>query len=207
MDGFRLRDRVSRAMGQAARFNGVPYTVFRPRGMLPPLEQRLGTIAIYASFTPQPSQGGLASRIGDALWHGQFDTCYTCAGDYLVGDGNIFFIVNQVPLFTPVCIKTNARITVYAAAADGPSQYAGFQIETAFEVARNWPAYEALQGGDASSNTTATRFGIFEFILPVSFPDIDAGLVVVDGSGRCYLVDSIAHGAFGKLLRATVFTA
>jgi hypothetical protein len=207
MDGAGLRQKFSRSMGQAARFCGVPYRVFRPQGLLPPLSPRLGAYTIYAHFTPQLAQGAVATRLNDALWLGQFDTCYTHPGDYLVGDGNVFFVATQIPVQAPVCVKTNTVISVYAGPLDSPARYAGFQIETAVVVTMQWPAFQALQSGSGGANVAATQFGEFAFILPAGFPDIDAGLVVLDEGGRCYLVTAIEHGALGRLLRATAFSA
>lgn len=138
----RLQDRISRALGTAARAIGVSTDAFRPCGPADPLSPANRFLRLPAAFSTD-GRFQAASEFGDALWQGLFDSAYTQAGDYLVQPDGTWYVAAQPRLAPILCVRTNRTVSFSrpaGAAGTGVNGYGGISLATATPLLTNWPA-------------------------------------------------------------------
>ena len=197
MDGTALTDRIYRGMGVAARRLGSLYIVYRPTATANPLSSRNRVIKLFAAFSAGDGGFARAESYGDAIWSGVFDGCYTQPGDYLVGAAGTFFIAAQAPLLPVQCIKTNRVLTITRPAQPLVGGYSGLVIETASDIDTGWPASVLALSTRISGNLPDTRFGNWSVLLPQLPAPPQAADVIVDDSGRNFVVGATEQSDLG----------
>ncbi len=139
----RLQDRISRALGTAARAIGSTADAFRPSGVADPLAPSNRFLRLPAAFAPASGSFGSPTAYGVALWQGMFDSAYTRPGDYIVQADGTWFIAAQQRLLPPLCVRTS-RIVSFArpaaASASGVNGYGGITRANTTRLLTNWPA-------------------------------------------------------------------
>jgi hypothetical protein len=197
MDGAQLTDRIYHGMGVAARRLGALYIVYRPAARANPLSSRNRVIKLYAVFSAGDGRFTQAEAYGDAVWSGVFDACYTQPGDYLVGPAGTFFVAAQAPLLPVQCIKTNRVLTIARPAQPLAGGYSGLVIETALDVDVGWPASVLALPTRISGNLPERRFGNWSVLLPRLPVAPLAGDVIVDDTGRNFVVGATEQSDLG----------
>ncbi len=192
MDAERLRDRVAKGMGVAARKTGRLFKVFRPTAVGDPLDVHHRILDLNATFVAAGSSGD------PAIWHGVFDSSYTVPGDILVGGQMTFFIGSQLPGAPVQCVLTNRRVSVVRPMAAQQTGYSGIFATSAEALLAGWPArFKAV--GDAGDTGKAghSRLGGWMVSLPALpvAPQVDD--LITDDLGGAYLVGSAEQNVLG----------
>ena len=207
MDGARYQALV--AKGQAAVGNalGTPYVVFRPRGISKPTSDRHRHIVLNAIFAAEGS-GTRAPGYGQALWQGSFDAQYTRAGDYLVGELDVFFIAQQWPGLPVQCVLTNRKVTIARPTAAAQGDYSGFFASPGEPVIIDWPA-SILESGEhgTSGKPAETRLGSWQILLPMLPVAPHVADVITDDLGAIYVIGAAEESTLGWRLLARQLAA
>jgi hypothetical protein len=142
-DMDRLQDRISRALGTAARAIGSTADAFRPSSAADPLAPANRFLRLPVAFAPADGRFGHANAYGAALWQGMFDSAYTQPGDYIVQADGTWFIAAQQRLLPALCVRATRTVSfarAAAASASGVNGYGGITRATATRLLTNWPA-------------------------------------------------------------------
>jgi hypothetical protein len=143
MNPANLQDRVSKALGAAARALGGWADAYRPDDPADPLAPTNRYLRLPAAFTAPDGRFGRPNPYGSALWHGIFDSAYTKPGDYIVQNDDTWFIAAQQHLLPVLCVKA-ARIVSFvrpaAPSAAGVNTYGGVTIANTTPLLTHWPA-------------------------------------------------------------------
>ena len=212
MDPSTVQDRISRGMGTAARHTGFFYDAYRPVGCSDPLKPENRFLRLPALFNARDPRFGKASSYGHPCRFGVFDSAYTRPGDYLVGPGGTFFIAAQEHLLPPLCVVTNATVSVarpVAAAVPGLGAYGGaIGAGGKTILVSGWPAslLAARDGGTAILPSDG-RPGVWAILLPPGHDNIRTSDVLTDDRNRTFVVATAEHTALGCRVTATQATA
>ena len=203
-----MQDRISRAMGAAARAAGFAHDAFRTDATEVPLAPDNRFLRLHALFNARDPRFGAASAYGKPAWYGVFDTAYTRPGDYLVGPGGTFFIAAQEHLLPALCILTNAVVSVTRAGGGGGpgvQAYGGGQFAGAtVPVLSGWPASVLAAGGGGRAVLPADgRPGSWAILLPPGPFAVRTSDTVRDESGRAFVVDTAERSSLGTRIGAT----
>lgn len=204
----KLQDRLYRSLGTAARHTGRWGDAFRPRSPHSPLAPESRFLKLPVTLDPLMGSGG-----GDAFehifWRGTFDGCYTKPGDYIVLNGQIYFIASQEPLQPIICIRTN-RIVSIARSTQVPvnaaGAYGGFSPANASAYLSEYPAsvlIESKMSAASADLPTDQAIPYWTVYLP-SHPDITimSGDFISDDMGRSALVSYADQSIMGWRLIA-----
>jgi hypothetical protein len=197
MDGSTLQDLISRGMGNAARKLGAPFIVYRPNGPANPVASRNRVIKLYASFNAQDESYRRVSGYGVPEWWGVYDASYTRPGDYMVGQGQTFFVSAQRPVLPVQCVLTNRTINVVRPRAPATGGYAGLVDTQAFPLLSGWPASVLANGARSAGSSTEQRFGQWMLLLPILPVVPEAGDVVTDDLGQTYVIGGTEQSGLG----------
>lgn len=171
-----LQDRVSRALGTAARAIGVSTDAYRPSGVADPIALSNRFLRLPAAFSID-GRFARPAGYGDALWQGVFDSAYTRPGDYLCQFDGTWFIAAQ-PRFAPVlCVRTNRAVSFARAAAPavaGVSTYGGVTLANAAPLLVKWPAsvLGVAGGGRPNAGLPSDSAVPFWTVLLPAFGDV-----------------------------------
>ena len=194
MDQAILQDRITRALGAAARAVGASSNAYRPNGAYNPLSTQNRYLRLPAAFAP-PRGFTRANAYGEALWHGVFDAAYTRIGDYIAQPSGTWFIADQAPLLPVLCVLTTRTVAFArpaAPSAAGVNAYGGVTLSAATPLLSAWPAsvLGAAGAGAPSAglpNDTTTPY--WTVLLPASVPLlIRTGDIMSDDLGRTAIV-------------------
>jgi len=201
MNAARLQDRIGRGMGVAARNSGAPVSVYRPKTTVRPIVSQNRIVDLCALFLPSGAGGSVG--YGMPLWRGVYDTAYTKAGDYLVGDDATFFIASQKPGLPAQCVITNRVVSIVRPAASVSGGYSGFYSVSATPILTEWCASLLEAGGrSASASFEGTRLGGWTVLLPPYSFGIQAGDLINDDTNGAYVVGAVEEGTLGWRLTA-----
>ncbi len=200
MNGAGLQDRFSRGMGAAARVFGMPHDLFRPRGTGDPVAAELRVMRLPAAFDGG-DPGYRRPRGYERSLRGMFDADVTEVGDYLVGPRGVLFIVARPALLRPLCVLTNAVVSVLRPAGaeePGLNGYGGVREPRLRTVLVSWPA-EVLVAGDGASGVVPDDGGHsrWSVVLPASAPGVHVSDLVQDATGRRFLVRTAEWSELG----------
>jgi hypothetical protein len=116
---------------------------YRPRAPGNPLNPANRYLRLHAAFQPPGRDIPKPPGYVGTLWVGIFDAAYTKRGDYLLREGETWFIAAQQPLLPVLCVKTNRTVSVYRAAhrfAVGLAEYGGGTERSSEALLNQWPA-------------------------------------------------------------------
>ena len=207
MDPSTLQDRISRGMGTAARNAGFFYDAYRPGGPDDPLSPENRYLRLPALFNARDPRFGKASSYGRPCWFGLFDSAYTRPGDYLAGPGGTFFVAAQEHLLPPLCVLTNATVTLArptAAETPGLHDYGGAMTAgTKTVFLSGWPASLLVAGGGGTAVLpSAGRPGAWTVLLPPGWFGIRTSDVITDDRNRTFVVATAEHSVLGCRITA-----
>ena len=135
-----LQDRISRAMGAAARVFGAECDLHRPDGPGDPVRAGTRILRLHAAF--DGGDPGYRRPPGfERALRGTFDSMYVRPGDYLAGPRGTVFVAALPPLHRPLCVLCNAVLDVVrpgGPGAPGLNGYGGAGPD--LPVLRGWPA-------------------------------------------------------------------
>lgn len=195
-------------MGAAARIIGLTYDAYRPGTGEVPISPENRFLRLHAAFNAQDSKFGKASAFGRPAWFGVFDSAYTRPGDYLVGPGGTFFIAAQEQLLPPLCVLTNAVVSLTRATGGivpGLQSYGGAVFPGALTtVLTSWPAsvLVARPGGRAVLPTDG-RPGNWAVLLPPGPVTVRTSDMMMDDARRIFVVDTAERSHLGTRILAT----
>ena len=201
MDGTALQDKVSRGLGRAALKLGVPFTVYRPTGPLPPCNSQNKVITLFAQMTHGRSGSNPPTTLATPFWSGVYDTSYTDPGDYLVGRNATFFVAAQPDNQPAQCVLTNSLVSLTRQIVPSVAGYAGLTTTTGTVILEAWPASllrSAAHG--ASSSKSLGELGGFLLLLP-QLPIVPKpGDLIADDLDNTYVVTSSQSSISGWCL-------
>jgi hypothetical protein len=197
----RLKDRIARGLGAAARHIGAPHDAYRPTSANTPLDPRNRYLRLPAAFDADNRFFQRPSSYGRATWYGIFDSAYTQPGDYLSGPTGIFFIAAQQPLLPTLCVLTNRILTLSRPAAPstpGLNSYGGVFLATATPLLTAWPA-SILTAGSGSPGDLPGDANIpsWTVLLPETPVPIRSADIIQDDLARTYVVGTAEYTALG----------
>jgi hypothetical protein len=201
MDPSRLKDRIARGLGTAARHIGGTCDAFRPASVDMPLDPANRYLKLPAAFTPDDSSFSHPVAYGHAAWSGIFDTAYTQPGDYLHGADGVFFIAAQQSLLPSLCILTTHTLTVsraLAPASPGVNGYGGITATTVTPMLTAWPASVLAAGGVTTGDLPGGNTdGVWNVLLPPTPVAIHPADLLTDEAGTSYVVRTAELTALG----------
>lgn len=200
MDGVTLADRLSRGMGAAARVFGTPYDVFRAKGATDPVRAELRFLRLAAAFDGGDPGYRRPSGYERAL-RGTFDSAYLQVGDFMRGARGILFVVALPPLERPLCVLTNAVVSVSRPAGPlvvGLNSYGGVVADGLEPVLSGWAGQLLPGGGGRAGGLPGDgELGGFSLLLALGAPAVRGGDLVVDAAGRRFVVGAVALSELG----------
>jgi hypothetical protein len=145
-----IQDRIRWGLNVAARHLGAPTDAYRPSGASGPTAPANRYLRLHAAFTAPDDRFQRPNGYGAATWHGVFDAAYTKVGDYLVRNGDVWFIAAQQDLLPVLCVKADRLVSF--ARPDAPSNagvnaYSGVTTDTTTPLLTDWPASILGVGG------------------------------------------------------------
>jgi hypothetical protein len=145
-----IQDRIRWGMNVAARNIGGATDAYRASSASAPTATCNRYLRFNAAFTGPDNRFVRPNGYGVAIWHGVFDAAYTRVGDYLVQNGNVWFIAAQQNLLPVLCVKAD-RIVSFSR-PDGPAgtgvdAYCGVTTDTNTPLLTDWPASIIGVGG------------------------------------------------------------
>jgi hypothetical protein len=173
MDADRLRDMISRGMGNAARVIGDDYEVFRTRSSADPL-----------------MSGNLIMRLPVIR-----------PGDYLRGPRGVLFVAALPPMERALCVLTNAVIDVLRPSGPnnaGLNGYGGIIDEGLEVVLSGWPVQvTVLSGGGQGALPADGGRSSSSVLFPVTPAAIKASDLLQDDAGTRYVVKTSEASEMG----------
>ena len=142
MEQSHLQDRISWGLNRTARHIGQKTDAYRPKGNGNPLSPTNRFLQLQAAFSASDGKFSRPNGYGNALWQGYFDSAYTQPGDYLVQDGNIWFIAAQQKLLPVLCVQTNRTASFVRPAATstiGLNPYGGMALQASTKLITDIP--------------------------------------------------------------------
>jgi len=198
MDGALLADRLSRGMGAAARVFGEAYDAFRPRGAADPLRVEGRFLRLPAAF--DGGDPGFRRPTGyERALRGTFDAAYLRVGDLLQGLRGVLFVVMLPPLNRPLCVLTNAVVSVVRPSGPGLAGLAGYGGADSPELVMDgWPAQVLAAGaGRGFGLPEDGGLGGFHVLLPFGAPATRTGDHLRDRAGRGFVVGGVELSELG----------
>ena len=208
MSQTRLRDRVQRGFGIAARKLGGLYDAHRPSGPVGPVSYATKFLRLNAAFTAGTKDFTRPPAFGNVLRWGMFDSAYTRAGDYLVGEDGTFFIAGQQDYAPPLCVRTERMIDVIRPQApSADAGYGGISSSTVEPVLSGWPAAivaVGTGGRSAGAGLVAdAHVGGWVVMLPVLPVSPLRADLLSDDLGRGFVVNSAERSEQGWRMLVT----
>jgi len=204
MDAAAIHAKIYSGRAKVGARLGLDYVVYRPAQAGNPMANQITTIK--AAFNARDNSYKAPNKQGNAFWHGDFDGRLTLPGDYLVGNGKIYYIAAQQHLLPILCVECNrsARVSRAAPEAVGAVGAVGYSglcdspterddvLGTSGEAFIGWPCSVLFGGrsGPAVGLPGDVRNSGRMILLPPSVRvTIGAGDIVTDDLGNRYAVD------------------
>jgi hypothetical protein len=152
----RIQDRIRWGLNVAARNIGATTDAYRPSCVVTPIAPCNRFLRLHAAFSGTDSRFLKPVGYGSAIWHGVFDAAYTQVGDYLVQNGNTWFIAAQQDLLPVLCVKADRVVSFTrseAPSVTGINAYSGVTADTNVPLLTDWPA--SILGVGGSGQPTA----------------------------------------------------
>ena len=216
MDGATIQAKVYAGLAKAAQRIGQTFDVFRPVGATAPLALMNRLYSLQAAFDSSPGwKFSKANEYGDPLWYPVMDASQVNVGDYMTGNGSIYFIAGKQFLLPALavecnrCLKLTRQIAVTAVGAVG---YGGNVPATASDLlgagatANYWPCSILLGGkGMQEANLPAsTREKGWMILLPGSIPVAPMySDILTDDLGHRYAIEAAEQTDLGWRINAT----
>jgi hypothetical protein len=154
MDLNHLQDRLDWGLNRAANIIGRVTDAYRPVGISDPLDRSNRYLQLRAAFSRADGNFARSIGYGVAIWRGIFDASYTCVGDYLVHDHDIWFIAEQQHLMPILCVRTNRVISITRQTAPSTATLTStVNANSMITVISQWPASVLGTGAEGKSPT------------------------------------------------------
>lgn len=200
MDADRLRDMISRGMGNAARVIGDDYDVFRAQRIADPLTS--GNLIMRLPVILDDGRVGYQRARGfERVLRATFDGIAVRPGDYLRGPRGVLFVAALPPMERAVCVLTNKVVDVLRPSGPGNAGLNGYGgvIEEALEtVLSGWPVQMTVTSaiGKGALPTDGGRSSL-SVLFPLTPVAIKASDLLQDGSGSRYVVRTCEASEMG----------
>jgi hypothetical protein len=206
MDAALLQQKIYGSYAQAAQRIGQMYSLYRPTSSLNPIMMSNIITTLPASFNVEDMRYQKAETYGKALWYGLLDGTQTQVGDYLVYQGNTFFIAAMQLALPILAVRCNRLVRIGRMPVENGPGYSGYSGVVQSEetdvlgtsgaegsFVSGWPA-SILIGGKAEQGTTlpssVKQSGVV-ILLPASIPIVIAESdVLQDDLGRDYAIET-----------------
>ena len=191
MDAVRLRDIISRGMGNAARVIGSDYDVFRTRSPRDPLSSG-NRIMRLPVILDNGASGHRRARGFERVLRATFDGIAIRSGDYLRGPRGTLFVAALPPMERALCVLTNKVVDVLRPGGPdgvGLNGYGGLIEATLETVLAGWPVQMTTTGtaGQGALPGDGGR-SVCSFLFPVTPVAIKASDLLQDEAGARYVV-------------------
>lgn len=218
MDGPTIQARVYAGYARAAARIGLLYDQFRPITAQAPLGNKIQSLLAAFDSTPD-YKFKKPNDFGDPTWYALINDATVMPGDYLVGNGQTFFIAGKQFLLPVQAVECNRSVVLIRPAA--PSSSTGAQgyggnciaegspalgtLNPDGSIATGWPC-SILFGGKQSHGTelpmSVSNAG-FQILLPPSLPlVVNASDVFLDDFGRRYIAEACEKSDLGWRINA-----
>ena len=194
-----VQDAIARGNGRAAAVLGGWCDAYRADGARAPLAAARRYLRLRAAFFPEDGRAG-----ADGVWRGVFDSAYTRVGDYLAGDGVVWFVAVQAPMVPVLCVRTNRVLRFSRPATEGLAgvgRYGGVDRAAAVTVLEEWPGcvLSARGGGIQAGLPGDAGDAAWHVALPVLPEGVElrAGDLMRDEVGRAGVVVAAEMSALG----------
>ena len=209
VSGVAIAAKVNYGLGRAGDAAGLAYSWYRPRGAgaVVAAGNLMGVVNAYIAtnkaLAAQPSNWGNADRFA------AFDPTDALAGDYLVGQGETYFLAELVPISGMIRLVTCNETFVWSqlgASDPGPGFRRG--VLTSTPLATGWPGWMAV--ADRRSSPELHLEGSVDMpnaqiLLPVSLPgQINRGdqLTTSETEATTWTVQGVALSSNGWQITA-----
>lgn len=210
MDAKTLQAKIYSGYAKAAQRLGLAHDVYRPCEAADPLTCKVATVP--ASFNAQDWTYTKPQKPKQPYGYTVLEGGKTQAGDYLVRDGQTFFIAKQalhLPILIVECNRTVKGHRCARQSGVGKQPYSGRddrREETYLGDVAPWPA-SVLLGGRTDTGVglpESTKQAGWTILLPTSVPVvIDHGHVLSDDLGRRYAVQAAELSSLGWRIQVT----
>jgi hypothetical protein len=172
-----IQDRIRWGLNVAARNIGSSTDAYRASGTATPIAPTNRFLRLHAAFTGPDNRFLKPSGYGSAIWHGVFDAAYTQVGDYLVQNGNIWFIAAQQDLLPVLCVKADRIVSFSrpdAPSVTGVNGYSGVTADANTPLLTDWPASVLGVGGSGqpSADLPSDQSVPFWTVLMPAYRDV-----------------------------------
>ncbi|SDR37616.1 hypothetical protein SAMN05443245_5245 [Paraburkholderia fungorum] len=197
MDAATLQQKIYSGYGKAALRIGPAYDLFRPTSAISPTAQPNQIATLNASFNSQDMTYSKPNVYGKPLWYALVDGTQTQVGDYLIGDGQTFFIAamqTTLPILAVQCTNTLNIFRPQQQTAAGENPYGGTVDENQTELMTAWPA-SVLQGTKGEKDGAVlpgdVRLPWWAILLP-AWPGVilRSADIITDDINRRFIISS-----------------
>lgn len=200
MDADRLRDMISRGMGNAARVIGDDYDVFRTRNAAEPLASG-NRIMRLPMILDNGASGYQKARGFERVLRGTFDGIAIRSGDYLRGPRGVLFVAALPPMERALCVLTNKVVDVLRPSGPNSAGLNGYGgvIEEALEIVLSgWPVQMTVLSNSGQGMLPADGGRSSSSVLfPMTPAVIKASDLLQDEAGRRYVVRTCEASEMG----------
>lgn len=197
MDGARLQDRVYKGYGKAAQYIGLPFAQHRPVGATNPLTASPLNAALLASFNAEDMKYGRPNKYGKATWYCLADGRLLQVGDYLIGNGQTFFIAALQSILPILAVECNTTLNItrpqVQTQVGGITDYEGTTAANESPLMTGFPA-SVLQGSKGEKGDFQlpgdVRNAWWIVLFPYAGVTLRSGDLIYDFIGRRYVISS-----------------
>lgn len=219
MNAAMLQQKLYAAYASVARKTGATYTLYRPTSPHNPIVSASIVTTLPASFNAEDMRYQKAETYGKALWYCLADGMQLRVGDYLVYQGQTYFIASMAALLPILAVKCNRLVRIGRMPAENGAGYAGYSgvVQSAETdvlgtssgrglFVAGWPA-SILAGGrgeqDAGLPSSVKQGGV-TILLPASVPIvISESDTMQDDMGRDYVIETAELTDMGWRIQAS----
>jgi hypothetical protein len=219
MNAALLQQKLYAAYAAAAQRIGATATLYRPTSSVNPIVSGNIVSTLPASFNAEDMRYQKAETYGKALWYCLADGSKLRVGDYLVQQGQTYFIASMAALLPILAVKCNRLVRIGRMPVENGAGYAGYSgvVQSAQTdvlgtssgqglFVSGWPASILLGGrsGQDPGLPSSVKEGGVTILLPASVPVvISESDTMQDDLGRDYVIAAAELTVLGWRIEAT----